>query len=416
MMKKRLLMVGGWSDLYRAIKALGFDLTVLQNKEDIATDDVRLIDQLVTTIRGADEVVTIARSLHAIRPFDAVVSFQEQGVLNAAKIGAELGLLANPLGPVALTRNKGLMREHMAKGDFPSIPFGVVASGEEIRAFGAKVGYPIIVKPIEGLGSHHIKKLYSGDGANQALSEIRIDYPGVNPIAEKFVSGPEVSVEAISWNGVHEILAVTDKLHTGEPYFVEVGHTIPSRLPKETIDRIHEMTRLFLTSIGHQHGPTHTEIIVGESGPVIIESHTRAGGDRIFELVELTSGINMFEHMLRGLLGKSNETERQVSAGGAAIRYMHFSPGRVEEIVGLEDARQCDGVIRLDLKVKNGDMLRPVTQSIERHGYVLAVGKDAEEAAARADAAVKKVRVVHTTESDVLGAETANAAEVSVAN
>ncbi|MFC4160862.1 ATP-grasp domain-containing protein [Chitinimonas lacunae] len=393
MNNKRLFMVGGWTDLYKKIKEVGFHLTVSQNKEDITTEDVRIIDQLLTETRAAPEVVELAAAMHALRPFDAVVSFQEQGVMNAAIIGDRLGIAANPLEPVVLTRNKGSMRAHMAKAGLPSIPFKVVKNAEEVRAFAEEVGYPIILKPLEGLGSHHINKLYDGSLAAKAFAEIKADYPDTDPIAEKYMVGPEVSVEAISWNGKHQILAVTDKITTGEPYFVETGHTMPSRLPAETVAAIRKVTEDFLISIGHQHGPSHTEIIITDKGPIIVESHTRAGGDRISEMVKLTYGVDVFEHMLLGLLGADNQVEPTPPAG-AAIRYLSLPPGEIVDIVGLEELRQSEGVVRVDFRFKVGDSVKAFTQSIERHGYVLATGKDATEAAQRAEGAIKKLQVV----------------------
>ena len=43
----RLVMIGGWTDIYRKAKDLGFDLTVVQRKVDVKPEDLALIDQLV---------------------------------------------------------------------------------------------------------------------------------------------------------------------------------------------------------------------------------------------------------------------------------------------------------------------------------------------------------------------------------
>ena len=119
----RLMMVGGWTDVWRKAKDLGFDLTVVQRKQDIKPEDVLLIDQLITAPLGDKSVVTIAEAIHQDKPFDSVVSFQELGILNAALIADRLGIHGNPLKPVLLTRDKCLMRRHLHKSGIPSIPF-----------------------------------------------------------------------------------------------------------------------------------------------------------------------------------------------------------------------------------------------------------------------------------------------------
>lgn len=49
-------------------------------------------------------------------------------------------------------------------------------------------------------------------------------------MVEEFMSGAEVSVEAMTVNGKTEIISITDKYITQPPYFVEIAHSEPSRL------------------------------------------------------------------------------------------------------------------------------------------------------------------------------------------
>jgi biotin carboxylase len=293
---------------------------------------------------------------------------------------------------VLLTRDKGRMREHLAQTDIPSIPFVVATSPEDVIAFAHRIGWPIILKPLDGLGSHHIHKLFADDEVERAFNTIKGDYPNSDPIAEKYMVGPEVSVEAVSWDGKHTVICVTDKLTTGAPYFVETGHNMPSALPEATLAAIKEMTERFLDSIGHIHGSSHTEIIVTDSGPIIVESHTRPGGDRIFEMVELVYGIDMFSHMLSGLSG-ATPSDAGKAPTGAAIRCISLPVGRVSSVEGLEDVRNSPGVIRLDLKLEIGQEIKEFKHSFERPGYLLAVGATASEAIDNVNNALSKLRV-----------------------
>lgn len=90
MANKQLMMVGGWTSIYEKAKARGFDITVAQDKADLKSADVMLIDRLITSEKSDPALVDLAAALHAVRPFDAVVSFQEQGVMTAALIGQRL--------------------------------------------------------------------------------------------------------------------------------------------------------------------------------------------------------------------------------------------------------------------------------------------------------------------------------------
>ncbi|WP_241611776.1 ATP-grasp domain-containing protein [Rosenbergiella epipactidis] len=391
-MGSRVIMLGGWTDIYEKVKKYGFELTVVQEKGDIKLKDIEIVDHIVSYPMNHPMVPEIVLAMHKGNPFDIVLSFQELGQMNAARIGELLGIACNPMAPVSLVCNKAKMRQHMQRHVLPSIPYLVASNPEAVARFGHEYGWPIILKPIDGAGSKQIHKLGPDSDIDTAFASILADFPGESPIAEKFISGPEVSVEAISWGGEHTILAVTDKMTTGAPYFVEVGHNMPSALASDTIAEIKMLTDTFLKSIGHLHGPSHTEIIVSENGPIIIESHTRTGGDRIFEMVELVCGIDLFGATLQGYKGEFPTLEN-VQNCAAAIRFLTLPEGRVASISGLDEASKAPGVVRCDIDVKIGSLIKPFRDSDERHGYILATGNCGRSAIKNVENAIGKIIV-----------------------
>lgn len=401
-MATRLLMIGGWTDIYRKAKALGFDLTVVQRRQDIRSEDLGLIDQLLTAALSDRGIVPVVEAMHREMAFDAVVSFQELGVLNAAVIADRLGIAGNPLRPVLLTRDKCAMRRHLLEVGIPSIPFIEADSAAGVIDFGNEHGWPIILKPANGVGSIQVHKIGTPDEVHGIFEQIladpvfmevtQRDFPTAGLIAEKFVVGCEISVEAVSWNGVHTVLGATDKLLMGESNFVEAGHTMPSALPAEMLARIDRLVVDFLTSIGHLHGPSHTEIIVSADGPVIVESHTRTGGDRIFEMAEYVYGIDMINATLQGFAGQF-ALQRCVQHGGAAIRFVEAGEGTVRAIAGIDEAASAEGVVRADIAIKVGAAIKPSRHSAERPGYILAVGATREAAINNAETAARRIAV-----------------------
>lgn len=91
--------------------------------------------------------------------------------------------------------------------------------------------------------------------------------------------GPEVSVETLTVNGECNVIQITDKITTGAPHFVEMGHTQPSQLPENTKQKVAQLAKLANRAIGIINGPSHTEIIVTNEGPKIVELGARLGGD-----------------------------------------------------------------------------------------------------------------------------------------
>ena len=76
------------------------------------------------------------------------------------------------------------------------------------------------------------------------------------------MSGPEVSVETLTVDGECYVVQITDKITTGAPHFVEMGHTQPSRLSADITEQIRSIAIAANKAVGIDNGPSHTEIIV----------------------------------------------------------------------------------------------------------------------------------------------------------
>ncbi|MEI7503509.1 MAG: ATP-grasp domain-containing protein, partial [Paludibacter sp.] len=90
--------------------------------------------------------------------------------------------------------------------------------------------FPLIIKPTDRSGSRGVKKVLDIFDVKEAVERAKIESFTNQAIIEEYITGSEVSVETISWQGTHYILAITDKVTTGEPYFVELEHHQPSKL------------------------------------------------------------------------------------------------------------------------------------------------------------------------------------------
>jgi biotin carboxylase len=211
-------------------------------------------------------------------------------------------------------------------------------------------------------------------------------------IAEEYVDGPEYSVESLTLNGKHHIIAITEKITTEAPHFVEIGHQLPAQLPPEVTGRIHEVVLQLLDGIQHQVGPAHTEVRISSEGvPKIIETQTRFGGDQIWEMVELVCGVNFVKSTCAHLLLIEHQKNTQ-TVGGAAIRFFAYADKTVKSVIGQEQARAIPGVVRIDCKVKAGDKIGSLTSSQARQGYVLATGDSVQAAIATAQKAMSEVK------------------------
>lgn len=89
-----------------------------------------------------------------------------------------------------------------------------------------------ILKPADNAASRGVILIDKEQNPNlEELYNYCIQYSrSGEAIVEEFMTGYEVSVEAYSIDGNPHIITITDKMVTEAPFFVELGHTEPSRL------------------------------------------------------------------------------------------------------------------------------------------------------------------------------------------
>ena len=205
--------------------------------------------------------------------------------------------------------------------------------------------------------------------------------------------GPEVSVETLTVDGVCHVIQITDKLTTGAPHFVEMGHSQPTHHPDNIAERIREVTIAANRAIGITNGPSHTEIIVTVEGPKIVELGARLGGDCITtHLVPLSTGVDMVECCIRIAIGERPDISPKFQKG-SAIRYFSQTAGTIRSIDGIADAEKIDGVQQVSVVHGIGETVTAVTDSASRLGFVIAQSDDAPSAIAVCDEALARIRV-----------------------
>lgn len=126
--------------------------------------------------------------------------------------------------------------------------------GSDVEAVARKLRYPVITKPTDNSGSRGIMLVRSSEELKEAIFYSSQNGREGNVIVEEYMVGPEVSVEIMVVDGLTHIIQVTDKLTTGAPHFVEIGHSQPSRLPKDAIASIKELAQNAAQAVGIKMG------------------------------------------------------------------------------------------------------------------------------------------------------------------
>ena len=155
------------------------------------------------------------------------------------------------------------------------------------------VQYPVIVKPTSLGGKRGISVARNEEELKQSFEYAQEAGPIENILVEQFLEGgKEYSVESLSYKGQHSIIQVTEKISSGPPHCVELGHQQPAAISDDTKETIRKVLTKGLTGIGVTNGPCHTEIKIIDGRIYLIEFNARPGGDHIaYPLTELSTGF-----------------------------------------------------------------------------------------------------------------------------
>jgi biotin carboxylase len=369
-------VIGGKSPL-RAAHHLGVECVYVERPARLSAAKVAMADHvLATDFTNVDELCRLMRAWHEVRPFDAVISMTEAGLMPAAMLARSLGVTGTPVETVALLRDKAAMRRRLA-GSALEIPSASGCTVADVVDFATRHGYPCIVKPLAGSGSSGVNLVRSAQEASGAVRRLT----GLGESAfliEPYLAGREFSVESLSFAGEHMVVAITEKF-VG-PSFVEVGHLVPARLGPAEAGEVARAAIALLDAVGLRDGAAHTEVVCTADGARVIESHSRTGGDRINELVRIAYGVDMIAAAVEWTLYRRRPQPPGVPRSAAAIRFLTPAPGLVQRIDGVDALTHHPAVVEVEVTVAVGDRIGRLESSPDRAGHVLVHGSTPDEA------------------------------------
>ena len=315
--------------------------------------------------------------------------FQPDGIMTLAtdmpmrSIAAATSLLGLPgisMDTAIKSTDKGEMIKAFKEHGVESPWFYIIEKAEQLQEVMPQIEYPCILKPTDNAGSRGVMLVNTEAELMEAYQYSVSQSRGGWVILEEYMTGPEVSVEVMVVDGEPHVLQVTDKLTTGAPYFVEMGHNQPSMLPENDVERIKDLACRAVKSVGINCGPSHVEIKLTPSGPKMVELGARMGGDCITtHLVPLSTGVDMIKATIDVSLGLVPDITPTLQKG-SAIRFLDAPNGIIKVIEGVEKAQNIDGIQEVSLTKTIGDEVTDIHSSLDRCGFVIAQCDTANEA------------------------------------
>ena len=280
-------------------------------------------------------------------------------------VASRMGLISNPDEYSETCTNKYKMRQCFIENGIPSPKFTLVDGRNNYDIMGFH--FPLIVKPTDRSGSRGVEKVLDAFPLEDAIHRATKESFSGEAIIEEFVTGREISVETISYQGKHHVLQITDKVTTGAPFFVELEHHQPSTLPADIQDKIRQLVPQALDALHIQYGAAHSELKITEDNDIkFIEIGARMGGDFIgSSLVQLSTGYDFLKGVIEVALGTFSEPQQTLKKHSGVF----FLCKETENLVAIiENHRAYPEIVEAEI---TDSELRSIEQSADRSGYFI---------------------------------------------
>ncbi len=376
-------MIGGGLfqvPLIKTAKSMGLEVAVTDYNPD--AEGMRLADHpLVVSTRNIELTLNAVRELHATCPLDGVLTAGTDASKTVAAVADALHLPGIPYEVAERATDKIKMRQCLLENGVPVPGFRPVWTLDDARRALSELAPPWVVKPSDNMGARGVRRIENPDELATAFEEAKAASVSGRLLVEEFMPGPELSLDALVFDGRIEITGIADRHIERAPYFVEVGHTMPSNLPEETQNRVADVFRQAVRALGIDRGAAKGDIKWTPEGPKIVEIAARlSGGWMSAYTYPLSSGVDLMKAAIQIALGEKPAHLTPKFAKTAAERALIPQPGKILSIQGVEAARRMKGVREIIFLKEAGDTVEEVKSNMGKTGYVITVAGTREEA------------------------------------
>lgn len=346
-------------DFVKVVKENGFCAHVIDF--DPCCPGAQLADVFhCVSISDLEQVLELAKK-HNAKGVHTVAT--EQGNITACYVAEKMGLIGNSYQTSLNTTDKSLMKKVLFEHNIATPSYQAVYQESELETL--SVSYPVIVKASDRSAGRGVslascrEELFScyRDAYDQSYNKI--------VLIEEYFDAPQFSIETLTCNGQHQVVAVTQMGFSGPPDFVETEHWMPASISEALSRQLTEYAFKALNAFDIQTGASHIEVRVAENEIKMIEIASRMGGWRNW-MVEASYGVNFLQAIFDSTLGKQCRISTKKTNKLAIVRNIF---GKNDYQV-YQHEKATNSNIFVDF-VKKGSPESNATDLISAHGFYI---------------------------------------------
>ena len=403
-----------------AAKHLGLKAVVVDaNKNAFA---VPLADEFYPVdLKDRPGLLELAKNLNSKGELKGVFTAGTDFSASVSFLAENMGLPAHSFEAACNASDKARMRACFERDGVPSPKFREIDAsvlGELVSSLkSGDIELPKVIKPCDNMGGRGCRLVRDINEFEPALTSAVKNSRTGRAIFEDFMEGAEFSIDSVVYKGTLTITGFADRHIFYPPYFIEMGHSLPSKVDLKIKNELIATFALGIKALGLTCGVAKADIKYTKDGPMIGEIAARlSGGYMSGWTFPYASGMNLTEEAMKIAVGKEPDyllsnrislpwqphesvrnkaqpfelyeiTPSLVSAERAWLSI----PGKISEIYGLDEAGHMYGVRDVLPRVKKGDSVTFPRNNVEKCGNIIAVGISHEQVYKAADDAVAAI-------------------------
>jgi biotin carboxylase len=454
-MKKQLIILGAGvmqGPAIRIAKDMGLEAVVAD--ADPHAPCVSLADRFdCIDLKDKAGIEALARSLQKAGSLAGIMTAGTDFSATVAWVAEKCGLPGIPYEAALNASDKERMRSCFKRAGVPSPAFLVVSRVPDGGKAAAPFAFPAVVKPVDNMGGRGCRRVDTGSELQDAVADALKFSRSGRVIIEEYMEGPEFSVDAIVYRGEITIAGLADRHIVFPPYFIEMGHTMPTNLGPAAAENLLAVFKAGVHALGITDGAAKGDVKLTPRGPMIGEIAARlSGGYMSGWTYPYASGVEATRAAIQVAIGEKPAGLTPARNWTSAERAFISIPGKVRSIHGVEEARQSQapqgeqqipqsrlsrhqaqqsrplqgqpqtlppqpqpseapppqgqpqsqipqstppqaGIRDIFLRVKAGDRLRFPENNVSKAGNIIAVAPTREEAVAQAECAARSILI-----------------------
>lgn len=276
---------------------------------------------------------------------------------------------------------------------------------------------PLVVKPCDNMGARGCKKIDNFEDFNNFVEAVKDSIKNSRTkraILEEFMDGDEFSIDALVFENQIVITGFADRHIFYPPYFIEMGHTMPTKLSKEKILSVVTEFCKGVKSLGLTCGAAKGDIKLTTKGVMIGEIAARlSGGYMSGWTFPYSSDINLTKQGILLALGENPnfsdeelETLTELAINSEKIlvkmcktpkvcaeRAWISIPGKISKIYGINsDIKNKNSYLKdIFIRSKEGDEVKFPTNNVEKCGNVITLSENHEKSILEAEKIISSI-------------------------